>query len=44
VGDYDLLWDLDDFAADLEESLAELAAAAGVELSERERDRERVEA
>jgi WS/DGAT/MGAT family acyltransferase len=44
VGDYDLLWDLDDFATDLEESLAELAAAAGVELSERERDRERVEA
>jgi diacylglycerol O-acyltransferase len=37
VGDYDLLWDLDDFAVDLEESLAELAAAAGVELGERER-------
>jgi diacylglycerol O-acyltransferase / wax synthase len=44
VGDYDLMWDLDDFAADLEESLAELADAAGVELSARERDRERVEA
>jgi diacylglycerol O-acyltransferase / wax synthase len=44
VGDYDLMWDLDDFAADLEESLAELAAGAGVELSEREPDRERVEA
>jgi diacylglycerol O-acyltransferase / wax synthase len=37
VGDYDLLWDLDDFAVDLEESLAELAAAAGVELGQRER-------
>ncbi|MGH2743367.1 MAG: WS/DGAT/MGAT family O-acyltransferase [Thermoleophilaceae bacterium] len=37
VGDYDLLWDLDEFAADLEESLTELAAAAGVELGERER-------
>jgi diacylglycerol O-acyltransferase len=44
VGDYDLMWDLDDFAADLEESLAELADAAGVELGVRERDRERVEA
>ena len=44
VGDYDLMWDLDDFADDLEESLAELADAAGVELSARERDRERVEA
>jgi hypothetical protein len=37
VGDYDLLWDLDDLAEDIEESLAELAAAAGVELAERER-------
>jgi diacylglycerol O-acyltransferase / wax synthase len=44
VGDYDLMWDLDDLATDLEESLAELAAAAGVELTEREPDRERVEA
>jgi diacylglycerol O-acyltransferase / wax synthase len=44
VGDYDLMWDLDDFADDLEESLAELADAAGVELGVRERDRERVEA
>jgi WS/DGAT/MGAT family acyltransferase len=44
VGDFDLLWDLDELAADLEESLAELAAAAGVELGARERDRERVEA
>jgi diacylglycerol O-acyltransferase len=42
VGDYDLVWDLDEFAADLEESMAELAAAAGVELSDR--DRVRVEA
>jgi diacylglycerol O-acyltransferase / wax synthase len=32
VGDYDLLWDLDDFAGDVEESVAELAEAAGVEL------------
>jgi diacylglycerol O-acyltransferase / wax synthase len=44
VGDYDLLWDLDDLAADLEESLVELAAAAGVDLGDREPDRERVEA
>ena len=44
VGDFDLLWDLDEFAADLEESLAELAAAAGVELGARERDRAPVEA
>ncbi|HEV2873558.1 MAG TPA: wax ester/triacylglycerol synthase family O-acyltransferase [Thermoleophilaceae bacterium] len=44
VGDFDLMWDLDDFAADLEESLAELADAAGVELGARVRDRERVEA
>jgi diacylglycerol O-acyltransferase len=44
VGDFDLLWDLDELAADLEESLAELAAAAGVELSRREHERERVEA
>jgi diacylglycerol O-acyltransferase / wax synthase len=42
VGDFDLLWDLDEFAVDLEESLAELAAAARVELTER--DDERVEA
>ena len=32
VGDFDLLWDLDEFADDLAESLAELADAAGVEL------------
>ncbi|HEV3375744.1 MAG TPA: wax ester/triacylglycerol synthase family O-acyltransferase [Thermoleophilaceae bacterium] len=37
VGDYDLLWDLEEFAADLEESLTELAEAAGVDLTERER-------
>jgi len=33
VGDYDLMWDLDDFASDVRESLAELAAEAGVELT-----------
>ena len=44
VGDYYLMWDLNDFADDLEESLAELADAAGVELSARERDHARVEA
>ena len=33
VGDYDILWDLDDLAADIGEALAELAAEAGVELS-----------
>jgi diacylglycerol O-acyltransferase / wax synthase len=37
VGDYDLLWDLEELAADLEESLTELAEAAGVDLTERER-------
>jgi diacylglycerol O-acyltransferase / wax synthase len=37
VGDFDLLWDLDEFADDLAESLAELATAAGVELGKRER-------
>jgi diacylglycerol O-acyltransferase / wax synthase len=36
VGDFDLLWDIDDLARDVEESLAELAAEAGVELSVRE--------
>ena len=36
VGDFDLLWDLDDFARDVEESLRELAAAAGVELGARQ--------
>jgi diacylglycerol O-acyltransferase / wax synthase len=33
VGDFDLLWDLDDLAEDVRQSLAELAAAAGVELT-----------
>src|SRR5215208_2619336 len=33
VGDYDLLWDIDDFADDLRESLAELAGIAGVNLT-----------
>jgi diacylglycerol O-acyltransferase / wax synthase len=33
VGDYDVMWDLDDFASDVEESLAELATEAGVELT-----------
>jgi diacylglycerol O-acyltransferase / wax synthase len=33
VGDYDLMWDLDDFADDVRDSLAELAAEAGVELT-----------
>ena len=32
VGDYDLLWDIEDLAEDVSESLAELADAAGVEL------------
>src|SRR5215217_1647493 len=33
VGDYDLMWDLDDFTEDVCESLAELAAEANVELT-----------
>jgi WS/DGAT/MGAT family acyltransferase len=37
VGDYDLLWDLDHFAEDLQDSLEELAQSAGVELTDRER-------
>jgi diacylglycerol O-acyltransferase / wax synthase len=37
VGDFDLLWDIDDLAEDLEESLHELAAAAGIELGARDR-------
>jgi diacylglycerol O-acyltransferase len=36
VGDYDLLWDIDDLGRDVRESLAELAEAAGVELREPE--------
>jgi WS/DGAT/MGAT family acyltransferase len=35
VGDYDLMWDLDEFATDVQGSLQELADAAGVELSDR---------
>jgi diacylglycerol O-acyltransferase len=34
VGDYELLWDIDDLAEDVRESLSELADAAGVELGE----------
>jgi hypothetical protein len=34
VGDYDLLWDIDDFAESLQEALADLADAAGVRLTE----------
>jgi diacylglycerol O-acyltransferase len=33
VGDFDLMWDLDDFADNVRESLSELAAEAGVELT-----------
>ena len=33
VGDYDMLWDLDELAADVEASLAELADTAGVRLT-----------
>jgi WS/DGAT/MGAT family acyltransferase len=33
VGDYDLMWDLDEFAEDVYESLSELATEAGVELT-----------
>ena len=38
VGDYDLMWDLDDFADDVRDSLAELAAQAGVELTAAEKE------
>ena len=37
VGDFDLLWDLDDLALDMEDALAELAEEAGVELRAAER-------
>jgi diacylglycerol O-acyltransferase / wax synthase len=37
VGDFDLMWDLDDLAVDLKDSLAELACEAGVELRAAER-------
>ena len=33
VGDYDMLWDLDELAADVQASLAELADTAGVRLT-----------
>ena len=33
VGDFDVMYDLDDFADDIQDSLAELAAEAGVELT-----------
>jgi diacylglycerol O-acyltransferase / wax synthase len=33
VGDFDLMWDLEDFTEDVRDSLAELAAEAGVELT-----------
>ncbi|HZC13950.1 MAG TPA: wax ester/triacylglycerol synthase family O-acyltransferase [Thermoleophilaceae bacterium] len=33
VGDYDVMWDLDEFAEDVRSSLEELASAAGVELT-----------
>jgi diacylglycerol O-acyltransferase / wax synthase len=34
VGDYELMWDIDDLAEDIRESLGELADAAGVQLHE----------
>jgi len=37
VGDFDLMWDLDDFADDVRESLAELAREAKVELTDTEK-------
>jgi diacylglycerol O-acyltransferase len=39
-GDYDVMWDIEDFAEDLGLSLAELAEAAGVKLSEQPAVRE----
>jgi diacylglycerol O-acyltransferase / wax synthase len=39
-GDYDVMWDIEDFAEDLELSLTELADAAGVKLSEQPAVRE----
>ena len=44
VGDYDLLWDLDELAEDVRASLAELAEAASVDLSARGRTGPRVPA
>jgi diacylglycerol O-acyltransferase len=37
VGDFDLLWDLEDLALDVEDSLRELANEAGARLRPRER-------
>jgi hypothetical protein len=34
VGDYELLWDIDELAEDIHAALAELAEAAAIELSE----------
>jgi diacylglycerol O-acyltransferase / wax synthase len=34
VGDYDLLWDIEDLAEDVRESLGELADAAGVKVTQ----------
>ena len=39
VGDFDLLWDLDDFALDIEDALAELAEEAGVRAARRRTSR-----
>jgi diacylglycerol O-acyltransferase len=36
VGDYDLLWDIEDLAEDLRDSLSELADAAGVKVTQSE--------
>jgi WS/DGAT/MGAT family acyltransferase len=37
VGDYELLWDIDELAEDIRDALGELAEAAGVQLSEPQR-------
>jgi diacylglycerol O-acyltransferase / wax synthase len=39
VGDYDVMYDLDDLAHDFEHALAELAAAAGVTLTRKQQRR-----
>jgi WS/DGAT/MGAT family acyltransferase len=45
VGDYDMIWDLDELADDVRASLAELADTAGVRLTDtRQRPHDRVEA
>jgi hypothetical protein len=41
VGDYDAMYDLDDLEGDFEASLAELAEAAGIQLSAQQRRRAR---